>query len=386
MQTGTGRIASPMRRLLGLWVAGLAVGFALTVAPASANMTIDGCVIISHPSPTHHTVCPGDDLGGANLGSPDLRCATLNGADLAGANLGGAKRGCSSSRSHGRSPVIRCRLDRLRGYFDVRVRHMSCSLGRRILAGAHLGDKRSRVRGFSCRQFSLSPQGVGFPYDVVCRKGPASVRAGVCDGPCGSSASALPKLLAGSYSGIRPRDVFFSGDAGNIVINIRWQHWNHTSGVGHGTSNILSCIPDCAQGKATPVATSVTFSKPVRGHFTKVVEVRARQTFVGHYPRSWPEGAQAAGAHAASSAANCGRVVYHYRVSGRYGGAFYAVFAGLTFHNGIYASGVGCAAARQFVYGYARTSLRHVHSRLGLTPRRAATPTFAAATYVMATM
>lgn len=180
----------------------------------------------------------------------------------------------------------------------------------------------------------------------------------------------LPKLLAGPYSGIRPRDVFFSGDAGNIVINIRWQHWNHTSGVGHGTSNILSCIPDCAQGKATPVATSVTFSKPVRGHFTKVVEVRARQTFVGHYPRSWPEGAQAAGAHAAASAASCGRVVYHYRVSGRYGGAFYAVFAGLTFHNGIYASGVGCAAARQFVYGYARTSLRHVHSRLGYTTPR----------------
>ncbi len=226
---------------LSLCAAGLTVGLALIVAAASANMTTSSCV-----------------------------------------------RGCSSSRSHKPFPVQVCRPYSSRGYFDVRVRHMSCGLGRRILAGVHLGDKRSRVRGFACRQFSRSPQRVGFPYDVLCRKGPASVRAGVCDGPCGESPGALPKLLAGSYSGIRPRDVFFSGDAGNIVINIRWQHWNHTSGVGHGTSNILSCIPDCAQGKATPVATSVTFSKPVRGHFTKVVEVRAGQTFVGHYPRPWP--------------------------------------------------------------------------------------------------
>lgn len=304
------------------------------------------------------------NLARANLAGSDLRCANLNGVDLAGANLGGAKRGCSSSRSHKPFPVQVCRPYSSRGFFDVRVRHMSCSLGRRILAGAHLGDKRSRVRGFACRQFSLSPQRVGFPYDVLCRKGPASVRAGVCDGPCGTSARALPKLLAGSFSGIRPRDVAFSAEAGNIVTNITWQHWNHTSGVGHGTSNILSCIPDCADGKATPVATSVMFSKPVRGHFTKVIEVRAGQTLVGHYPRPWPvEGVQAAGA-----AASCGRVTYHYRVSGMYGGAFYAEFAGLNFHNGIYVSGVGCAAARRFVRGFAAASLRHARYRTDWRP------------------
>ncbi len=196
-----------MSRVLGLCIAGLAVGLALIVVPASADMRIDGCAIVSHPSLDHHTDCPGDYLSdSSSLGGADLRCA----------NLGGAKRGCAS-------------------------------------------------RG----------------------------------GPSGG----LPKLLAGSYSGIRPRDVDFSGDAGNIVINIRWQRWTHTSALGHGTSNILNCIPSCANGKATPVATTVTFSKPMGGHFTKVVEVRPGQRFVGRYPRPWPLGAQSA-----SAVASCGKL------------------------------------------------------------------------------
>jgi len=105
---------------------------------------------------------------------------------------------------------------------------------------------------------------------------------------------ALPKLIAGSYSGIKPRVIFFSGDAGNVVTKIEWTRWTQTTAVGHGTSNIQGCIPNCAQGSETPVATSVTLSLPRSGHFTKVVEVRKGQTLVGHYGHlvGWPEGAQ----------------------------------------------------------------------------------------------
>ena len=104
---------------------------------------------------------------------------------------------------------------------------------------------------------------------------------------------ALPKLVAGSYSGIKPRDVYFSGDGGNIVTKIKWNRWTHARAVGHGTSNLQGCVPNCAQGTETPVATSVTFSRPRGGHFTKVVEVRAGQTLVAHYGRPfWPEGAR----------------------------------------------------------------------------------------------
>ena len=106
---------------------------------------------------------------------------------------------------------------------------------------------------------------------------------------------ALPTLVAGSYSGIKPRDVDFSGDAGNIVTKITWTRWTQATAVGHGTSNIQGCVPDCAQGSETPVPTSMTLSRPRAGHFTKVVEVRAGSTLVGYYGRpltGWPEGAQ----------------------------------------------------------------------------------------------
>jgi hypothetical protein len=40
------------------------------------------------------------------------------------------------------------------------------------------------------------------------------------------------------------------------------------------------------------VSTRVSISRPKAGHFTKVVEVRAGQTYVAYYRRpSWPEGA-----------------------------------------------------------------------------------------------
>jgi hypothetical protein len=101
-------------------------------------------------------------------------------------------------------------------------------------------------------------------------------------------ASVLPKLIAGSYAGIRPRIVDFSGDAGNIVTNLVW-NWTRASATGRGTSNVQGCVPNCAQGTETPVATVITLSQPSHGHFTKFVEVRDGQRLVGHYGRfSWP--------------------------------------------------------------------------------------------------
>jgi hypothetical protein len=105
---------------------------------------------------------------------------------------------------------------------------------------------------------------------------------------------AVPKLIAGSYSGIKPREVFFSGDGGNVATKIKWIRWTQAIAVGRGTSNIQGCVPNCAQGSEAPVATSVTFSRPRAGHFTKVVEVRDGHPLVGHYGHhiGWPQGAQ----------------------------------------------------------------------------------------------
>jgi hypothetical protein len=112
-----------------------------------------------------------------------------------------------------------------------------------------------------------------------------------------SKSQQLPKLIVRSpggtnYSGIKPRVIAFSGDAGNIVTGINWRHWNHTNAAGRGTSDLQGCVPNCAQGSETPVTTTVTLSRPRTGHFTKIVEVRDGHTLVGYYGHSsWPEGA-----------------------------------------------------------------------------------------------
>jgi hypothetical protein len=101
----------------------------------------------------------------------------------------------------------------------------------------------------------------------------------------------LPLFISGSgqYSGRKPKDIYFSGDAGNIVTSIRWSRWTASQAVGKGTSNILSCVPNCAQGSATPVPTTVVLSRPRKGHFTFVTERRNGQTYTARYGTSaWP--------------------------------------------------------------------------------------------------
>ena len=68
---------------------------------------------------------------------------------------------------------------------------------------------------------------------------------------------------------------------------------NQNGAVGTGTSDIQGCVPNCAQGSETPVPAKITFSNPVNGHFTKVVEIRNGTRYTGYYRRdSWLEGAR----------------------------------------------------------------------------------------------
>lgn len=258
------------------------------------------------------TSSAGNVTSGYDLRYADLSRGNLSGASLSNANLSRANiaRGDLSGASLGHANLSRANLTgaRLSGASLGGVNFSYANLAGVDLSGQSLGG--NNLYGANLSGANLSGASLG-GADLRCANSSGANLAGASLGgarrgcsPGRRPPSPLPKLLAGSFSGIRPRDVDFSADAGNIVTNIRWQHWNHTSGVGHGTSNILSCIPDCADGKATPVATSVTFSKPVRGHFTKVVEVRAGQTLVGHYPRPWP----VEGARAASAAASCGKL------------------------------------------------------------------------------
>ena len=52
-------------------------------APASADTVINGCTIVSNPTSTNFTNCPGANLSGANLSGVDLSFANLAGAAFA---------------------------------------------------------------------------------------------------------------------------------------------------------------------------------------------------------------------------------------------------------------------------------------------------------------
>ena len=58
-----------------------------TATPASADTVINGCTIVSNPTSTNFTDCPGADLSGANLSGANLSFANLSNANLSDANL-----------------------------------------------------------------------------------------------------------------------------------------------------------------------------------------------------------------------------------------------------------------------------------------------------------
>ncbi len=106
-----------------------------------------------------------------------------------------------------------------------------------------------------------------------------------------SSPATLPVLTAGSYTGMKPAEIDFSGDSTNVVTKISWSSWTATEASGSGTSDIDSCNPNCAQAPPSLVPTTITLSAPVDGKFTKMVEARNGSSTTYTYPCNWPEGA-----------------------------------------------------------------------------------------------
>ena len=109
--------------------------------------------------------------------------------------------------------------------------------------------------------------------------------------PSTPAPAALPVLVAGGYHGIKPKEIDFSGDAGNIVTGLSWSSWTGTKAIGSGTSDIDSCIPDCAQAPHDFVTTMLVLSQPVNGHFTVISERRNGTTEAFVYPSTWALGA-----------------------------------------------------------------------------------------------
>jgi len=82
----------------------------------------------------------------------------------------------------------------------------------------------------------------------------------------------LPTVTLGSWTGIEPSLMQFSGDAGNIVTNIVWSSWNDLGAVGEGVWHYDNCVPDCAGGTVTPTPATIILSVASDGRFTQLTE------------------------------------------------------------------------------------------------------------------
>ena len=109
--------------------------------------------------------------------------------------------------------------------------------------------------------------------------------------PASTVSAQLSMLTVGSYTGMKPTEIAYSGDATNVVTKITWSSWTPTGATGQGTSDIDSCNPNCAQAPPSLVPTTVTLSAPVNGRFTKMTETRNGFTSTYTYPDNWPESA-----------------------------------------------------------------------------------------------
>jgi hypothetical protein len=101
--------------------------------------------------------------------------------------------------------------------------------------------------------------------------------------------ASTPLFVSDGFLGRKPTDIYLSGDAGNVVTNLSWSVWSTEEAIGDGTSNYLTCNPNCASGPAYPEHTSITLSDPVDGKFTKMTEVKAGVSSVYFYGHQWAE-------------------------------------------------------------------------------------------------
>ena len=109
--------------------------------------------------------------------------------------------------------------------------------------------------------------------------------------PASTVPAQLPMLTVGSYTGMKPTEIAYSGDATNVVTKITWSSWTPTGATGQGTSDIDSCNPNCAQAPPSLVPAMVTLSAPVNGRFTKMTETRNGSTSTYTYPGNWAQSA-----------------------------------------------------------------------------------------------
>jgi hypothetical protein len=93
---------------------------------------------------------------------------------------------------------------------------------------------------------------------------------------------------APQYCGIKPIQIYFSGDASLSIRQITWSSWNASGATGSGTWYLQTCLPNCDQGGATKYPASLTLSAVQHGRFTVLAVTLKGKKTIYHYPAPWP--------------------------------------------------------------------------------------------------
>jgi len=93
--------------------------------------------------------------------------------------------------------------------------------------------------------------------------------------PLGPTATFAGESAPGTWTGVEPTEIQFSGDSGNIVGNIKWTTWTDQGAVGSGTWGYNDCQPSCAGGTVTDYPATIELSAPSHGQFTALTEVQS---------------------------------------------------------------------------------------------------------------
>jgi hypothetical protein len=79
-----------------------------------------------------------------------------------------------------------------------------------------------------------------------------------------SGASHVRIPSCGNKPDYKPRTVIMScGDGAFRIVKLTWSTWGKKTAVGSGTAKIVSCDPNCAEGKVKSYKVKLTASKPV---------------------------------------------------------------------------------------------------------------------------
>jgi hypothetical protein len=124
--------------------------------------------------------------------------------------------------------------------------------------------------------------------------------AAVTAGPA-AARSALPRIPGNAPGGpvkleVKPAQIIYTLDGTGILGgfdgrgraggfgHLHWSAWTHQSATGRGADWIDNCKPNCASGRYSPSAATVTAFRPRGGHFTRMTlrVHQGRDTFVSH--------------------------------------------------------------------------------------------------------